>query len=837
MINPSAFSMWAITVFRVLGLLMPALPSQMQVGPSYGGAVLVTSNQLLRPAGSRITLSGTPADLALSPDGGSLAVVAGKAVNIYDSAGAFRKTVQLPSPATYHSLAFSPDGRWLAASHLTGVSLISAPSMSLTATIPIANSIPSGLAFDPARPFLYVALNARNQLGRISLDEMRLNDTLQVGVSPIAVAVTPSGDRLFVANWGGRIPRTGERTSNSAGTPVLVDSRGIAASGAVTAIDPEAFSVLAEIEVGLHPNDVQASPDGRLVAVANANSDSVSILDVFGLTVSSTINVAAYPAGYLGSMPTSLAFSPRSERLYVTCGGNNTVLTLLPHDGRYEISGITATDWYPLAIAVNPLPSGDVLFVANAKGIGSRAGVSPFFASSRLGTVGRVQPGNPDKLAAWSNIAALNDPFRSTPLPSESPADLAALGIKHVFLIIKENRTYDQVLGDLKRGNGNASLAIYGERVTPNHHALASQFVTLDNFYATGVVSADGHQWITQAMASDYIERAYAAGWPRSYPYSGEDPLAFASSGFIWDNALRHGLSVRIFGEFTQAATSYSKSWAEYLLDAQASPMRLAARSRTPLASIADIIDPNYPTFSMNVPDQFRARIFIDAFQQFVSRGQMPNLILIWLPADHTAGTTPNAPSPASMVADNDLALGRIVEAISNSPYWAKSAIFVTEDDSPDGVDHVDGHRTICLVASPYTRRGALDSTSYNQTSIVRTIEDLLGLPPMNKFDAAALPMRSVFLPTPDFSPYHALSNTTSLTVLNADARQLKGRQKSDAIASLKMNFSVPDAAPEETLNRVLWRAAKGPKAKYPKIPHRADCPASDGNDDEQVKR
>lgn len=817
-------------------------PLGRQDHPRAPTGVLVPSNQILRPVGMRAEFTARPTDIAISPDGQSVAVAISTWVAVYSFAGVFQRTLLLPAAATYSGLAFSPDGKRLAVSSAAGVTLFWMVGEARPVTIPVPDKIPCGLVFDPARPFLYVALNGTNMLARIDLNQSMVTATIDVAVAPLNVTLTPDGRQLFISNWGGRRTVATDLTASSAGSKIVVDKRGVAASGIVSVVDLSTFVRVADIEVGLHPGGIQASPDGKVVAVANANSDSVSLIDPSSLAVVATVNLPAYPEKYIGSSPTSVAFGADSNRLYVSCAGNNSVTVLALRNGIYEVDNVLPTDWYPVAVAAISRSGGDVVFVANAKGSSSRAGVAPFSASKRPGSLIRIDmqklvpQGPPRKHLGPPTIASLNAPFQKISLPVGSPSNLAELGIQHVFLIIKENRTYDQVLGDLPVGNGDPGLSIYGRDVTPNHHALASGFVTLDNFSATGVVSADGHQWITQAMASDYIERSAAAGWPRSYPYSGEDPLAFAPTGFIWDNALGHGLSVRVYGEFTLAAIPYTRSWTEYLLDAASPQLRYATPSRNTVTSTANIIERDYPTFAMNVPDQFRARIFLDKFRQFVSQGQMPNLVLIWLPADHTAGTAPGAPSPASMVADNDLALGNIVEAISSSPYWASSAIFVTEDDSQDGVDHVDGHRTICLVASPYARRAALDSTSYNQTSIVRTIEDLLGLPPMNKFDAAALPMRSVFTTTPDFTPYRALPNGTSLWVMNANAGLLKGREQSDALASQKMNFSVPDAAPERTLNRILWRAAKGPNAKYPKVPHRPDCEVDDDEGTEMKK-
>jgi DNA-binding beta-propeller fold protein YncE len=813
---------------QTMATIWAVLFGAMQVGPPNLGGYLVPSNQFLQPAGSRVEFPGSPTDLAVSPDGSIVALSVSDHVLLYTPAGSLLRTVQLPGAATYSGLIFSADGQSIAASNALGVSIFGVAAGSPVVTVTVPDPVPCGLAFDPVRPYLYVALNNTNRVARIDLGQMLVTDTAPVGVAPVGVAITPAGDSLFVSNWGGRLPVASDLTAPSAGTQVVVDSRGIAASGTVSALSLASFQVIGNIAVGLHPGAIRMSPDGAMAAVANANSDSVSFVDTASLTVTGTTVLTAFPRGYAGSSPTALAFSADSSRLYVACAGNNSVVALALKDGSYQVKASAPTDWYPVALAIGPQAGKTTVFVANAKGIGSRDGGSPYAVESRLGTWGRFAA---DDMISPSRVSSLNNLFENTPVPLGSPANLKDLGIQHVFLIIKENRTYDQILGDLGQGNGAPALATYGAQVTPNHHLLASQFVTLDNFYSTGVVSADGHQWITQAMATDYIERSLSAAWPRSYPYAGGDPLAFAPTGFIWDNALRNGLSVRIFGEFTQAAATYSQTWTEYLADAQAAQMQYAAPSHSPVAPVNAIIEPDYPSFALNVPDQFRARIFLEKFQRYVASGNVPNLVIIWLPSDHTAGITPGYPAPADMVADNDLALGQIIQAISTSPYWPSSAVLVTEDDAQNGVDHVDGHRTICLVASPYARHRAVDSTSYNQTSIVRTIEDLLGLPPMNKFDAAALPMKSLFVTVPNLAPYLALPNLTPLARINPPANSLKGAERRAALASLKMDFVHPDAAPENEVNRFLWHAAKGWNVRYPKVPHRPDCRVDDDDD------
>ena len=335
-------------------------------------------------------------------------------------------------------------------------------------------------------------------------------------------------------------------------------------------------------------------------------------------------------------------------------------------------------------------------------------------------------------------------PFADAAPQAEPPIDLHSLGIQHVFLIVKENRTYDQVLGDVAAGNGRADLAIYGERVTPNLHNLARQFVLFDNYYASGTVSADGHQWITQAMATDYAERQANAGWPRSYPYSGEDPLIFAPTGFhLGQRTAAWTFRTRLW-RVLAASAGYPGSWTDYLKASVPGTPTIATPSVSPSPACRACT-----RITIRVPSGcaglLQSSIGNGRVAAWEANGNAPNLVIIQLPGDHTVGTTPGAPTPQAMVADNDLGAARIVEAISHSSLWPTSAVFLTEDDAQDGVDHVDGHRTTCFLASPFARRNAVDSVNYNHTSLVRTIEDLLGLPVMNRFDATANPMRNAF--------------------------------------------------------------------------------------------
>lgn len=434
----------------------------------------------------------------------------------------------------------------------------------------------------------------------------------------------------------------------------------------------------------------------------------------------------------------------------------------------------------------------------------------------------------------------------STPRPGVKPQPIPersgeASLIEHVVYIVKENRTYDQVLGDLAKGNGDPSLVMFGQDVTPNHHRLSEQFVTLDNFYATGGNSADGHQWATQAN-----ETAYCL-WPgyegRSYPFDGTDPIAYASGGFLWDYALARQKSVRIYGEYAGRLSEPSSQRGDLLKRWKAGE-DLTSRWKTvaPIASMNKILAAQYPAYTNAIPDVVRAQIFLKDVKQWEAAGKMPNLVIVQLPSDHTFGASPGASSPKSMVADNDLALGQVVEGLTKSKFWPKMAIFVVEDDAQNGVDHVDGHRTVALAISPYTKRGHVDSTFYSLQSMVKTIELILGLPTMSLFDLIAHDMRESFTDQPDLTPYASVEPTQSLFDTNPTLKALKGPARQAAIASAKMRWDVPDAVPTEKLNRIIWGQIRGWKTPYPQPRSAVFAPITleaddDDDDDKRHKR
>ncbi|HYO83484.1 MAG TPA: alkaline phosphatase family protein, partial [Bryobacteraceae bacterium] len=583
------------------------------------------------------------------------------------------------------------------------------------------------------------------------------------------------------------------------------------------------------VAVGLHPTALALDEQRQRLYVANSNSDSISVIDTAANRVVSTIQLQPFHEKTPGVAPTALVLSADGKRLFAACGGINAVAVLDAASGRVE--GLIPTSWYPNALALSP--DGRKLAVTALLGVGSGWRETPKhrFVHSYRGTVHVLDIPDAAQLASYSTAVAENNRIQLAGSGARPPIALAprsqaparaipqrageASLIEHVVFIIKENRTYDQVLGALPHGNGDRSLVMFGRDVTPNQHKLAEEFVVLDNFYATGGNSADGHQWITQATETSYCL------WPgyigRSYPYDGSDPIAYASSGFLWDYALARRKTVRVYGEYVPAmrvpvnrhamlkrwsegGTSFSKEWSV----------------KSPIPSLDGVIARQFPSYNRGVPDVVRASIFLEEFRDMEKRGTMPNLTMIQLPSDHTEGARAGSSTAKAMVADNDYALGQIVEALSQSRFWPKMAIFVIEDDAQNGVDHVDGHRTVALAISPYVKRRHVDSTFYSTQSMVKTIELILGLPTMSLFDLIASDMRLSFTDVPDLQPFQAERPEQSLFERNPPVKALRGKAREAALASARMRFGVPDAAPTGRLNRILWGQVRGWNTPYP---------------------
>jgi YVTN family beta-propeller protein len=701
------------------------------------------------------------------------------------------------------------------------------------------------------RRLAVVPVTARNLLEVIDVAHSALAGAAPTGVAPFGAAISRTGAVAFVTNWGGRIPKAGDLTARTgpleSADPVVVDERGVASTGTVTRIDLATLKATGTIPVGLHPTAVLWDEAGHRLYVANGNSDSVSVVDTERLALVQTFPIDPFSAKVRGIAPTALALSNDRKTLYVACGGINAVAVLDAGSG--ALRGLIPTAWYPNGLAISP--DGEWLAVSALLGIGPgwRDAPSKRYVHADRGTVAALPVPDRAQLASYTAAVAVNNRLQPAGSPEPRPGAATATPsvvpsrsgdpslIEHVVLIVKENRSYDQVFGDIEKGNGDPSLVMFGRDVTPNQHKLAGEFVLLDNFYATGGNSADGHQWITQANETDYCL------WPgysgRSYPFDGSDPIAYSKGGFLWDYALARGQSVRIYGEYAgptrialpSSRTEYLERWKK------GGDFTRDWNITAPIAPLNKILAHNFPTFNLSIPDVARAQIYLADLRRMEQDGTMPKLTMMLLPCNHTNGTLPGSSTPKAMVADNDLALGQIVEALTKSKFWPKMAIFVMEDDAQNGVDHVDGHRTVALAISPYTRRGSVDSTFYSTQSMIKTIELMLGLPTMSIFDLIAEDMRQSFQSSPGLTPFTALEASTSLFEMNPPAKALNGSARAGAIASSHMRFDIPDAAPTEKLNRILWHDVRGWNTPYPGARQGVFAPLSVDIDDEDRDR
>ena len=697
-----------------------------------------------------------------------------------------------------------------------------------------------------------IPIIAQNKAAIVDVESSKLLGSVPTGVAPVGAVVNAAGTVAYVSNWAGRLPQAGDATAPAGHTskaePVVIDTRGIAASGTLTKIDLVALKPLAQIVVELHPVALAWDEARARLYVANGNSDSISVIDTRTDAVTQTFALRPFGGQARGVAPTALALSANGETLFVACGGINAVAVLRAADGATQ--GFIPTAWYPNGLALSR--DGTQLAVSTLLGVGSgsRDDFWKKFVHAYRGTVNVLPLPDAAQLASYTTAVVENNklPLASAvgapmaspavvttkPPPSAIPRRAGEPSlIEHVVYVIKENRTYDQVFGDLKKGNGDPNLVMFGEEVTPNQHRLAEQFVVLDNFYASGGNSGDGHQWITQSNEAPY---AMWPGWDgRSYPFDGTDPIAYSSGGFLWDYALRAKKTARVFGEFAPRVPGGSSKSRIDLMKQWKDGAAFATTwsTKSPIQPLDGLLARSFPGYSTEIPDVVRARIFLAELKKWETAGTMPNLVFLQLPSNHTRGTSPGSHSPKAMVADNDLAVGQIVEALTQSPFWKKMAIFVVEDDAQNGVDHVDGHRTVALAVSPYVRRGHIDSTFYAHTSIAKTIELILGLPTMSLFDLIANDMRASFHDTADYTPYAAVVPKQSLDDLNPSAKALNGAARTGALASAKMRFDVPDAAPSDALNKILWHDARGWTVAYPGVKRAAFAPLSLDLDDD----
>jgi YVTN family beta-propeller protein len=682
--------------------------------------------------------------------------------------------------------------------------------------------LPSGMALSPDGSKLYVALNGANKLGVIDTQTDTLTNTIPVGNAPRQVVLADNGTVAYVSNEGGRPANKNDFTNLSDGTPIVSSrSTGGAITGTVSVVNLTTGKETREIPVGLQPTALYQ--DGTALFVANSNDDSLSVIDERKNIVAQTVRTNPVPGAQVGSYANAINMSDPTHVL-VSIGRDNAIAVYryLGLYRRMRVAGLLPTDWYPVQVQPDPALGNGTIVVTNDKGIGARGPASTInhgYDTSPVkdhntyddtGSVTTFTMPHDGQLWQdtqtvfthddWDQIKPINQGDYDN-VPNVIPAHLGGNSpIKHIVVIVRENRTYDQVLGDLGEGNGDPGDVQFGAQVTPNAHALATRFGDLDNFYDEGTLSADGHNWIVQAEANDYTEKEFGAFY-RSYPSQGGDALAYQRDGFLWNAAEKAGLSVQNFGEYIYNPYSLASNapcenvvvngkticsaWDEWYLETQwlegqdpaGTPEPISnpcqyAYAQSDIPSLQAITDRCFPNFQLSIPDQYRVDQWLPLFRQQEQSGNMPNLTFMWLMTDHTGATgvaavASSVPDPVAQVADNDLAVGRVVDAISHSPFWKSTAIFIVEDDTQNGVDHVDGHRGPAFVISPYSNPG-VDDDYYTQLDTVKTIEQILGIHPMNQEDLAAEPMYDAFTNHRsqwDFTPYSAQPEQIPLTL------------------------------------------------------------------------
>ena len=790
----------AIAISTIIGIASWATYRQTDtnlIGKLPDGATRIVTGWKIKPAGTSILLPDMLQRAALAPDGKTLAVISGGAgvheIHLIEpQGGTLRQSIPL-GRAQSIGLAWTADSKniFIAGGNSGRVHRVRVNDDLRGAdpdaiTLPGTSTFQSGLAVSPTGDVVYVADISGNRIHRIVFATTTFTTIdLPTNARPGAMTLSPDGKSLRVCLWGG---------------------------AAIVSYDATTLAETARFAVDQHPNDIiERNGD---IWVSCGNADTVVRIDAKSGAVTERIRTKLIPTALTGSTPSALSLSTDGKRLAVALSDANAVQLIdVEKPGMSETIGFVPTAAYPTAVAFSA--NGKTLFIGSGKGLGTgpnpgksavetdelkgrarrQAGLQgrlyPYIATLLKGVVQTVDISDAAQLKAYTATVLQNSPY-GTPPAAVDPASTViptkagvASPIKYVIYVIKENRTYDQVFGNLPKGNGDPDLCIFGDDIAPNHRALAQQYVLFDNLYANGEVSVDGHHWSNGAFVPDSMQRT----WPAQYGSKGappirygdfNDPLSTNPSGRIWDMAAAKGLDYRTYYYHTTKKTNVA--WNQ-------------ARGKGERDYVA--ID-----------------IFLKDYAEFEASGKMPSLMVMALSEDHTKGATAGANTPAACVASNDYALGKLVEAVSKSKYWKETAIMVIEDDAQNGPDHVDAHRTVALAISPYTRRGILDSTFYNTTSILRTIELLLGLDPMSPFDATATPMYKAFGSKADITPYTAIKPATDIDAKNPPKTALLKLQG-------KIDFSAPDrmdVAGEQRLNRVLWHSIKGLRTPYPGI-------------------
>lgn len=766
---------------------MTAMEDSRRVGLPNGWA--------LSPVGRTLPLGDLPLNLVISANGKRMAVTNnGQSIHSLQwldlDNGVLLDTLEIP--AGWMGLALNRDATRLYASageqnkvwivDIEEDQLVLSDSLVLGPPWPEDTISVAGLSLDETRNRLYAVTKRDSALYTFNLENKQLENRLSLEAAAYTCLFDPVQDQLYISLWDG---------------------------SALAVVNPQDLSVSHIIEVGYHPNEMALHPDGSRIFVACADDNAVAVVDRASNTVIEQLNCALYPDAPTGSTTNSLAVSPDGELLFAANADNNCLAVFeVETAGDSRSMGYIPTGWYPTVVR----STGDRIWVANGKGFTSKPnpnGPNPYERRTEdTEYIARLFPGmlsyfdlpGPDSLAYYTALVYGNTPYTKEkekmaegdpngPIPREVGAPSP---IKYVFYVIKENRTYDQIFGDLPEGNGDPSLCLFPDSVSPNHHALAREFVLLDNFYVDAEVSADGHNWSMGAYATDYTEKV----WPTSYggrggtyDFEGQREISYPKAGYIWDYCQRAGISYRTYGEFANLHETY-------------------------LESLQGHTGNHFPGYNLSIKDTLRFNRWRADFDSLLAIDAIPRFNTIRFGNDHTAGARLGRPTPAAMVADNDLAVGLLVEYISNSPIWPESAIFIVEDDAQNGPDHVDAHRSVLMVASPYTKRKQVISSMYSTASVLRTMELILGLPPMSQYDAAATPLYACFQQTPDLTPYRHLPSRIDLDELNTEDNRLSQR-------SWELNLDQEDQAPDLLFSEIIWKTVRGVDAVMP-APKRA---------------
>ena len=730
---------------------------------------------------------------------------------------------------------------------------------------------PGGLALSRDGNSAYALLNQNDTLTQIDLNAKTQGTQIRVGNAPHSILISANGTTAYVSNEGGRAATQSDFQIYSAGTEIVADPvTGAAITGTVSVVDLPSMTVTGNISTGLHPTGMAFF--GRFLLVANTYSDSISVIDTNTNIVVRTINLSL-PIGApgqgpaYGAAPNSIAVDAKKGIAYVALYNANSVAVVnLANGVKNPVMGLIPVAYAPSSVVLDA--ANNQIIVANDKGIGTRYsfecdyGVCDYNTHQDNGTVSIVPVPNSGTLKTMTTQVFQNNHWdlkqniesAGGGNPKTKPVAIPArIGdpslIKHVFLIIRENRTYDQILGDVAAGNGEASLAVFGGQDTPNAHALIQRFPLLDNFYDPSRQSADGHQWIAEAMAP-YADDIQSPDWVRSYPGGNAgDALAYQKKGFLFSEAAAAGLPVKIYGEYVENDTflqpngsTQEPSWSDFYADSQCFEggpdcgppgtkgettlyFQNTVQAESSVPAVYLHLIKNFPQFDLGIPDQFRVDLWQQDFNSDVAAGTVPALSLLWVMDDHTGGP----PTPDAEQADNDLAVGRIIDYISHSPVWSTSAIFMEEDDAQNGVDHIDGHRSPGYIVSPYAVQGGpTDHTYYTQVNMTRTIEQILGLPPMNQFDLVASPMRTDFTNNPPETNFQPWSHVPNLVPLNQGVTPGAGNPGNAKIKALRAawlkkkaeifagKLNKPDSEDPDTVNHLNWYLSTGFTRPYP---------------------